>query len=61
MYIYKTSNSWVHIFGEIVIVKETAHEAVVYFKASTAPENISGTNIRMSSNSVATLTACGYI
>ena len=47
MYIYKTSNSWVHLFGEIVILKESAKAADVYFKASTSPENISSATIRL--------------
>lgn len=60
MYVYKTSNQWVHIFGEIVIVKDTASEAVVYFKATTSPENIESSTIRMG-YSIATLTPTGYI
>lgn len=59
VYIYKTGESWVHIFGEIAIVKDTAASADVYFKAAISPENITNATLSMGEN-IASLACCGY-
>ena len=60
LYVYKTGEQWVHVFGEILIVKETTSTATVYFKAKSSPETVSSTNIRMGEG-ISNLTPTGYI
>lgn len=59
VYIYKTGENWVHIFGEILIVKTSAKEAEVYFKSALSPENITSATISLG-ETISTLQCCGY-